>query len=225
MEVAGCPDELKSKILKDLYITDVAYLSLNRPYKRSTESFEDFCSKHNLHTTLFQQEKSMFPQFGKTNLYVHQVQATESILSGRTTIISTGTGSGKTESFLIPLLDYCLKNREKGIKAIILYPMNALAGDQLRRIDDAVESHPITVGCFIGSTSREERARIILDPPDILITNYVMLDRLITKTETHSMFERSAKTLHYLVVDEIIIIEEQKERISVYSCAGCVRFA
>jgi superfamily II DNA/RNA helicase len=150
LEVAGCPDELNRKILKDLYITDVVYLSLNRSYKRSTESFEVFCSRYNLHTALLQQEQGMFPQFGKTNLYEHQVKAIESILGGRTTIISTGTGSGKTESFLIPLLDYCLKNRENGIKAIILYPMNALAGDQLRRIDDAVKSHPITVGCFIG---------------------------------------------------------------------------
>ncbi|HLX57663.1 MAG TPA: DEAD/DEAH box helicase, partial [Ktedonobacteraceae bacterium] len=146
----------------------------------------------------------MFPQFKSNNLYSHQVQAIQSILDACTTIISTGTGSGKTESFLIPILDHCLKHRgTSGIKALILYPINALAGDQLRRIKEASEQQGITVGSFIGSTPQSVRNHMISNPPDILITNYVMLDRLITKERPRSMFERSKYTLRFLVVDEI----------------------
>jgi len=102
------------------------------------------------------------------------------------------------------VLDYCLKKqRTPGIKAIVLYPINALAGDQLRRINEVTQQQAITVGCFIGSTPQEERGKMTRNPPDILITNYVMLDRLITKERTRKMFELSSETLRYLVVDEI----------------------
>ncbi len=130
LEGAGCTEELRNKILKDVYTTSGAYLSLNRAYKRHEETFVELCAQKRLHLSL----TKMFPSFKKKNLYVHQVQAIDSILEKKTTIISTGTGSGKTESFLIPLLDHCLKTGgTSGIKAIILYPMNALASDQLRR--------------------------------------------------------------------------------------------
>jgi len=200
LEFAGCPQDLRRKILRDLYKTTEVYFSANRPYKRDTANFWDFCLKRSLHTSI----SKMFPAIETRNLYVHQVQAIDSILASHTTIISTGTGSGKTESFLIPLLHYCLKQRGKqGIKVIILYPINALAGDQLRRINEAVAGQNITVGCFVGSTPDAKRAEMVRNPPDILITNYVMLDRLITKGNTRSIFENSQQTLRYLVVDEI----------------------
>lgn len=197
---SGCTQELQRKILSDLYATDEVYLSINRPYKREAGTFADFCARHKIHIWL----KEMFPHFEKNNLYAHQVQAIESILNTCTTIISTGTGSGKTEAFLIPILDYCLKHQgTPGLKAVILYPINALASDQLRRITDATKQRGIMVGSFIGSTPQSERDHLISNPPDILITNYVMLDRLITKEWPRSMFERSMHTLRFLVVDEI----------------------
>ncbi|HEU5377500.1 MAG TPA: DEAD/DEAH box helicase [Ktedonobacteraceae bacterium] len=200
VEASGCAKDLQQKILSDLYATDEVYLSINRPYKRITSTFADLCVKYQLHTQL----KELFPQFEKHQLYLHQVQAIESILAACTTIISTGTGSGKTESFLLPLLDYCLKHQHiEGIKAIILYPINALVGDQLRRMETAAARGKISIGSFIGSTPQHERERMILKPPDILITNYVMLDRLITKERSYSLFEKSRETLRFMVVDEI----------------------
>lgn len=89
---SDCPEELLQKILRDLNSTDEVYLSINRPYKRESGTFADVCARHKLHIQL----KEMFPQFVENNLYVHQVQAIESILGACTTIISTGTGSGKT---------------------------------------------------------------------------------------------------------------------------------
>ena len=71
--------------------------------------------------------------------YVHQDIAFQRLTGddGRSTLIATGTGSGKTECFLYPILEYCYQHRgENGIKALIIYPMNALATDQARRIAD-----------------------------------------------------------------------------------------
>jgi ATP-dependent helicase YprA (DUF1998 family) len=72
------------------------------------------------------------PPFGAWRLYSHQQEAIEQILAGMNTIVSSGTGSGKTEAFFLPILNYCLHNPGPGIKALILYPMNALANDYRR---------------------------------------------------------------------------------------------
>ncbi len=200
LQSTNASEELRTQILTDLYALDNVYFSLNRKYQTASRTFSDFCKTHNLHTEL----RNLFPAFQRHQLYVHQEVAIESILAGKTTIIATGTGSGKTEAFLIPILDHCLKNRgNKGIKAIILYPMNALANDQLRRIeeDDALKRAGLTVRSFIGSTLKEDREAMKSDPPDILVTNYIMLDRLLTKYNV--LFQISAHTLRYLVIDEI----------------------
>jgi superfamily II DNA or RNA helicase len=212
----GLGDDERNNIITDIYAKDDIFFSLNRPYEHIEMSFRDFCRDNKLYVSL----PEMLPFLAKRkSLYTHQSYAIRSILAGKNTIISTGTGSGKTESFLIPILHHCLVEKSKdicGIKAIILYPLNALANDQIRRITEAVKGRGIRVGCFVGSTpgfkirkpsdpveqciSRQE---MIDEPPDILITNYVMLDRLITTPKTCSMFEISKNTLKYIVVDEV----------------------
>ena len=214
---AGIEDAASHIITTDIYAKDDLYFSLNRAYEHIPVSFDEFCRKNELHTSL----STMFPEIanGKYNLYTHQENAIRSILADQTTIISTGTGSGKTEAFLIPILHHCLLQKASnisGIKAIILYPLNALANDQIGRILKAVRGKGIRVGCFVGSTPRQKkrkqddqaercisRQEMMDDPPDILITNYVMLDRLLTKAETRTMFVKSKQTLKYIVVDEI----------------------
>jgi hypothetical protein len=211
-------DQARNKIITDIYAKDDMYLSINRSYKCIETGFEDFCKERKLHCSL-PDMFSYLSKGGKITLYTHQAEALDSILAGRATIISTGTGSGKTESFLIPILHHCLVQKHNsipGIKAVILYPLNALANDQIHRIINAVKGRGIRVGCFIGSTPKykerqpddpEERCiscqEMIDQPPDILITNYVMLDRLITKPDTRQMFVDSEKTLKYIVVDEV----------------------
>lgn len=136
------------------------------------------------------------------------------------TMVVTGTGSGKTESFLYPILDHCLRARhrgEAGIKAILLYPMNALANDQAGRLaklihDDDRLRNMVTAGKFTGESganSRMREDRVIEDrdtlratPPDILLTNYKMLDQLLLRDDNRAIWERSAATLQYLVLDE-----------------------
>lgn len=128
--------------------------------------------------------------------YLHQLLAYQRLTGAqpRSTIVATGTGSGKTECFFYPILDYCLRHRKPGIKAIIIYPMNALAADQARRF--AAEVHERDLGLSIGMYTGDNRTPnrfmskddVITDrqtlqehPPDILLTNYKMLDLLLLR--------------------------------------------
>ena len=93
-------------------------------------------------------------------LYGHQDQAIRGIAKGRTTLISTGTGSGKSECFLYPIISRCLELRdagaEPGICAVIVYPMNALAEDQLGRLRGLLAGSGITFGMYVGKTPERE---------------------------------------------------------------------
>ncbi|MBW4532661.1 MAG: DEAD/DEAH box helicase [Pleurocapsa minor HA4230-MV1] len=140
----------------------------------------------------------------------------------QSTIVATGTGSGKTECFMLPILDHCFKYRgEPGIKAILVYPMNALATDQAKRLAQLIWHNSnlkgyVTAGLFVGENEREPTSvmtetgvitsKDILRqrPPDILLTNYKMLDYLLIRPKDRGLWVgNSPETLRYLVVDEI----------------------
>ena len=156
--------------------------------------------------------------------YLHQQHAFAR-LSGpdpKPTIVATGTGSGKTESFLYPILEHCrLHSTERGVKAILIYPMNALANDQAKRIARIIYNTPslkgqVTAGLYVGGPSsqlsnRMAANRIITkrktmheNPPDILLTNYKMLDYLLIQPKTKDIWkDNQANGLQYIVVDEL----------------------
>ena len=149
------------------------------------------------------------------------------------TIVTTGTGSGKTECFLFPILDHCLRARrdgQKGIKAIILYPMNALAADQEKRFarviwqTKALRDAGVRVGNYTGrydpsdpgasassgTKAMGEKHGISNhavqqdDPPDILLTNYKMLDYLLMRPQDQRLWRfNNPGVLQYLVLDEL----------------------
>ena len=155
--------------------------------------------------------------------YAHQANAFER-LSGpqrQSTLVATGTGSGKTEAFLWPILDDVRRREEQnGIKAILIYPMNALANDQAGRIAEAVDNidalEGVRAGLYVGDeaenptvnmgpehviTSRQTQR---LSPPDVLLTNYKMLDYLLTRPADAKLWRyNEPETLRYLVVDEL----------------------
>lgn len=156
--------------------------------------------------------------------YVHQQIAFDRLTGedGRSTLIATGTGSGKTECFLYPILEYCYAHRgEPGIKALIIYPMNALASDQATRIAKLIHSNPglrgnVTAGIYVGghekgASTGMSRNQIITDrdtmlasPPDILLTNYKMLDYLLVRPKDAQLWkDNQPETLKYVVVDEL----------------------
>ncbi|WP_445548797.1 DEAD/DEAH box helicase, partial [Frankia sp. CiP1_Cm_nod2] len=149
--------------------------------------------------------------------YEHQAKAFErlSTLHGpaRPTLVTTGTGSGKTESFLIPVLDHCRRARRAGrigVKALLLYPMNALAADQTLRINGYLEQAgpaDVTAGLYIGDVPEVSYTRVMTKrsemrrtPPDILVTNYKMLDLLVQRADDLPLWDGA--DLAYVVLDE-----------------------
>lgn len=171
------------------------------------------------------------------SLYKHQYLSFSRLTTkgGHTpepTLLTTGTGSGKTECFLYPLLDYCYRWRQahpeesEGIKAIILYPMNALASDQAKRLAEAIYRDKrlrgrVTAGLFIGEGPHkaqshpftmgedhiiEDRRQILETPPDILLTNFKMLDYALMKHNYAKLWAQNKQSrgmLKFIVLDEI----------------------
>ena len=156
--------------------------------------------------------------------YVHQQKAFERLTGddGRSTLVATGTGSGKTECFLYPILEYCYQHRgERGIKALIIYPMNALATDQAKRIAELIYGSDelrgnVTVGMYVGGQDHTpartmsehgvitDHETMLNNAPDILMTNYKMLDYLLVRPKDALLWQdNNSETLKYIAVDEL----------------------
>ncbi len=152
--------------------------------------------------------------------YEHQARAFQRLSTlhspAEPTLVTTGTGSGKTEAFLVPILDHCARAhragaaRRGGIKAVLLYPMNALASDQTQRIDEflaAAELAQVTAGLYVGDAAERTYARVLTsraemrrNPPDVLVTNYKMLDQLLQRADDVPLWADA--DIAYVVLDE-----------------------
>ena len=175
----------------------------------------------------------LVPAIGEFPLHLHQEQAIKkSVCENKNMIVATGTGSGKTECFLIPILNYLVEQNESGqltpgVRALVLYPMNALANDQLKRLRVLLKDYSeITFGRYTGETkekpkealdkfkkmnpnqkvlpnevlSREEMRK---NPPHILLTNYAMLEYLLLRPDDNVFFDGCySNAWKYIVLDE-----------------------
>ncbi|BBX34829.1 DEAD/DEAH box helicase [Mycolicibacterium mageritense DSM 44476 = CIP 104973] len=165
-------------------------------------------------------------------LYLHQEAAVRKFTAGRNLVVSTGTGSGKTESFLIPIINALIEESSRGtlgpgVRALLLYPMNALANDQLKRLRAVLAAVPeITFGRYTGETvehARDAEAEFaqanpgqqrlpneLLSrdemrgaPPHLLLTNYAMLEYLLLRPVDMDLFDGAhAGTWRFIVMDE-----------------------
>lgn len=186
-------------------LTRGPHLSVDLPFQRAPEGGEPFPAS----------PLGFVP-------YRHQRTAFDRLASGESTVVATGTGSGKTECFLYPVADHCLRQiGNPGVKAILIYPMNALASDQSRRIAELIDRTAslrgkVTAGLYVGETGTSSREEMAADhlienrdvlrerPPDILLTNYKMLDLLLTRPVDAPLWRDNVPgTLRYLVVDEL----------------------
>jgi superfamily II DNA or RNA helicase len=166
-------------------------------------------------------------------LYKHQESTIGKVVANnRNVVIATGTGSGKTEAFLVPILNHMFRQKENsqlthGIRALLLYPMNALANDQLKRMRVLLNNYPeITFGRYTGETEKTQKAAVDKyqkmykdeplpnelisreqmqkTPPHILITNYAMLEYLMLRPKDHVFFD-GEYAIHwkFIVIDEV----------------------
>ncbi len=130
------------------------YVSLSRPFRQGA-AVKDLVADGLLHPHL----RERIPE-AITHLYSHQEKAVRAVAEGRTTLVSTGTGSGKTECFLYPIVSKCLALRDEdappGVSAVIVYPMNALAEDQLLRLRDLLAGTGVSFGIYVGKTPEGE---------------------------------------------------------------------
>lgn len=163
--------------------------------------------------------------------YLHQMKSYQNLKhqSSKNTLITTGTGSGKSECFILPILDYIVackkKGNVKGVKALIMYPMNALIEDQGERLSELANElnknlpadQKIRIGRYTGNhgNTKEhepENPKIIIDhretlcedPPDVLLTNYRMLDFMLIRNEEQNFWNKDTQNIFkYLVLDEL----------------------
>ena len=186
-------------------------IQLNPLFARG-ESIDELVAQGVLHrecARIFRKDKSEHDDRGRPlRLHKHQSDAINVARSGASYILTTGTGSGKSLAYIIPIVDYVLRNGTgRGIQAIVVYPMNALANSQMKELEKFLRmgypnnKGPVTFERYTGQESDEDRQRIIANPPDILLTNYVMLELILTRATERRML--ASKMLQFLVLDEL----------------------
>jgi superfamily II DNA/RNA helicase/very-short-patch-repair endonuclease len=186
-------------------------VQLNPTFEQG-DSLETLVASGMLHLecrNIFRRKSEANPQGSDLILHKHQTDAIKIARTGLPYVLTTGTGSGKSLSYIIPIVDHCLRAASKRrIKAIVVYPMNALANSQLGELEKFVNlgfpnrKGPVTFARYTGQEKEEDRKQILDDPPDILLTNYVMLELILTRPRDQSLVQ-AAKGLQFLVFDEM----------------------
>jgi ATP-dependent helicase YprA (DUF1998 family) len=149
------------------------------------------------------------PEGKPMRLHQHQVEAIHEAKAGRNYVLTTGTGSGKSLAYIVPIVNHVLETGSGGgVKAIVVYPMNALANSQEKELQKFLHAGfppgrpPVTFRRYTGQEKDEERRDILADPPDIILTNYVMLELILTRTNDRLLVD-AAQALRFLVLDEL----------------------
>ncbi len=197
------------------------WLSLN-PFFKSGGTVAELAGQGVLHeecARIFQANKTengTVPDGRPLTLHQHQREAVDAANSGLSYVLTTGTGSGKSLAYIVPIVNKVLHERDaegpraaKRVRAIIVYPMNALANSQLRELEKYLRDgygagrEPVTFARYTGQEDDEKRKQIRDNPPDILLTNYVMLELMLTRPADRASLITMARGLEFLVFDEL----------------------
>lgn len=178
-------------------------IQFNPSYEQgaSTESLVDA-------DVLTQDMTSVFKNF---SLHRHQEEALRLGTAGKGFVVTSGTGSGKSLTFLGTIFNEVLKNPGPGIVGLVVYPMNALINSQSGEIRKHAERYkaacgrdfPLTFGQFTGQENEDRRNEMRKDPPHILLTNYMMLELMLTRSRDVSIREAIFNKLKYIAFDEL----------------------
>jgi len=173
------------------------------PSFQKGESLEDLERSGEIHT-------SVKTAFGKYNLYKHQVEALRIGMSGKGFVVTSGTGSGKSLTYLATIFNNIFQKgsaKTKGVKAILVYPMNALINSQEEEIKKYAEnfggSFPITFAKYTGQEGQDHRDKVKSEQPDIILTNYMMLELIMTRQSESWLRDSIKNNLEFLVFDEL----------------------
>ena len=209
-------NQFKKYLQKADYFAKGPYLDFSDSFEfgKSIEALIDEGAFSHEFTELYRKNESLLTR----ELYKHQELSVRKIKEGRNLVVTTGTGSGKTEAFLLPIINYLMEQKESGalndgVRALIIYPMNALANDQMKRMRELLADYPsITFGAYTGETEKEDkealskymslnngkkplanerisRKQMKDRPPHILITNYAMLEYLLLRPADNVFFQ------------------------------------
>ena len=224
--------EVVEQTLADGLLWPEPWLSLN-PKFTTSGTVDDLVASGLLHPEcgkVFRLGKDSDPSGtgSALSLYRHQVEAIEAARAGDNYVLTTGTGSGKSLSYIVPIVDWVLREGSgRRIKAIVVYPMNALANSQEEELKKFLSAGypngkgPVTFKRYTGQERDEERQAIIANPPDILLTNYVMLELILTRTDERQLIAQ-AQDLRFLVLDEFTHTAADRAPTSPCSAGGSV---
>ncbi|MEV0218202.1 protein kinase [Streptomyces sp. NPDC050704] len=197
------------------------WLSLN-PFFQDGGTVAELAGQKVIHpecARIFQAKKTeggTVPDGRPLTLHQHQRDALDAAASGASYVLTTGTGSGKSLAYIVPIVNKVLHERDaegpkahKRVRAIIVYPMNALANSQLKELEKYLRDgygagrEPVTFARYTGQEDDEKRKEIRDNPPDILLTNYVMLELMLTRPADRASLISMARGLEFLVFDEL----------------------
>lgn len=215
-------DYFKSILVDEPIMADAVFQAMF-PWEQSQTNFENTNSLYHpnfinsldaIKNPEFQFPKDRFP-------YKHQIESWKTLLTENKSIaVTTGTGSGKTECFMLPVLQDIYENsrNQEGLNAIFLYPLNALIASQQKRMHawcDALGG--INYALLTGSTENREpsiekkdkakpqlisREQIRNSPPQILFTNPTMLEYMLVRNADVPIIEKSEGKLRWILLDE-----------------------
>ncbi|MBT2572335.1 DEAD/DEAH box helicase [Planococcus sp. ISL-110] len=218
------------ELRKENLLSKGPFLEVTPPYKKGA-SISALVKEGVLSTSFLTLNQEEMP--ADRPLYTHQEKAIRKAKEKKNFVVATGTGSGKTESFMMPILndlffEHALKSLQPGVRALFVYPMNALANDQMKRLRSLLKNTPeITFGRYTGETEHLEKHAVdkfkqqnpgierlpneILsrnemrnNPPHILVTNYAMLEYLLLRPTDTAFFDGDfSEDWKYIVLDEV----------------------
>jgi hypothetical protein len=146
-------------------------------------------------------------------LYRHQEEAVRKALAGESFVVTSGTGSGKSLCYFLPIVDSLVRQPNTGdrVAALVVCPMNALVNSQYQALLSLKEQYerrigkpfPATFAKYTGETRDAQREQMRLNPPQILLTNYVMAELLLVRPEDQRFLDRVGGGLRFLVFDEL----------------------
>lgn len=201
---------VEEQLSKGLFWPD-PLIQLNPAFKPG-QRIDDLVEEGILHRecgNIFRRKEDVQDRGDLLRLYQHQEDAVRVAQKGQNYVLTTGTGSGKSLSYIIPIVDHILKRGSgKGVQAIIIYPMNALANSQFGELTKFLKfgypqgKSPVTFERYTGQEKQDKRAEIINNPPDIILTNFMMLELMLTRIEERRLIQK-AEGLRFLVLDEL----------------------